>query len=453
MLLKTQYLIIFAMLLGYTSVLAQDSTLISKPLRWNLAQCIDYAKKNNIQINTLRLSRQTAQQEYLLARAGKQPNLNGSASQNFIHQDQHGNVSLVNGSNVVTGGGSGITSSGQYSLNSNVTLYNGNYLNNNIRQKNIALEQANYNIVQQENDITLQITQAYLTVLLDKENVVSDTSVVGTSKAQVKLEQQRFNVGSVARKDLIQLQAQNATDQYNLTQAMNTERGDLLTLKQLLLLPTDANFDIVKPDTIVMSANLTPLKQAEDTALKNRPEIKNGQLGVDAAQVGVKMAKAGYLPTLTGSGALGTQYNSSGNGYFSQLNNNFYQQLGITLSVPIFTRRAVKTQVEEAKIDVDQAQLNFSNTRITLSQEVERAYINVENAQSQYDAANVQYKFTQEAYRIANEQLKIGAISIVDLLVQKTQFVQAQQAFIQSKYNLLLTQKIYDFYRGMPVSL
>jgi len=446
MIFKLKYLLLYISLSSCLSAFAQDSTLINKPLRWNLPQCIDYAKKNNIQINSLRLSQQTAQQEYLLAKASRLPNLSGSASQNFTHSNAGNNS--ANG-----GGGSGFGASGQYSLNSNVTLYNGNYINNNILQKNVEVASANLNIIQQENDITLQITQAYLTVLLDKENIVSDTSVVNTSKAQVKLEQERFNVGSVAKKDLIQIEAQNATDQYNLTTAMNTERGDLLTLKQLLLLPTDADFDIPKPDTIILNNQaLVPLKSAEDTALKNRPEIKNGQLGLDIAQYSVKLAQAGYKPTLTAGGAIGTQY-ASGNNYFSQLNNNFYQQIGVTLAVPIFTRRTVKTQVEEAKINVDQAQLTFKNTKITLSQTVERAYINVQNAQSQYDAAQVQYNFNVESYRIANEQLKIGSSSIVDFLLQKTLFVQAQQAFIQAKYNLLLTQKIYDFYRGIPVNL
>jgi outer membrane protein len=453
MISKLKHILSYLLILGCLNAFAQDSTLISKPLRWSLSQCIDYAKKNNIQINSLRLSQQTAQQEYLLARASRLPNLSGQASETLIHQNSRGNVAIVNGNSVVTSGGSGISTSGQYSLNSNVTLYNGNYINNNILQKNLDVESANLNIIQQENDITLQITQAYLTVLLDKENIVSDTSVANTSKAQVKLEQQRFNVGSVAKKDLIQIQAQNATDQYNLTTAMNTERGDLLTLKQLLLLPTDADFDIPKPDTIILNKNgIVPLKSAEDTALKNRPEIKNGQLGLDIAQYGVKLAQAGYKPTLTAGGALGSQY-SSGSNYFSQLNNNFYQQIGLTLSVPIFTRRVVKTQVEEAKINVDQTQLTFKNTKITLSQTVERAYINVQNAQSQFDAAQVQYNFNVESYRIANEQLKIGSSSIVDFLLQKTLFVQAQQALIQAKYNLLLTQKIYDFYRGVPVTL
>jgi len=441
MLSAFKYVSLLVLLLPGSNVLAQDSTLAGKPLRWNLEQCIDYAKKNNIQINSLRLSRLTSQQEYLLAKAGRLPDLSGSASQNLTHSKGGNN----------TGNGSGFNASGQYGLSSSVTIYNGNYINNNILQKNAQVESANLNIIQQENDITLQITQIYLTILLDKETIVADTSITNTSNAQVKLEQQRFNVGSVAKKDLIQIQAQNAADQYNLTTAINTERGDLLTLKQLLLLPTDADFDIGKPGAVVVNTSVTPLKTAEDTALKNRPEIKNGLLAVQVAQYDVKKAEAGYKPTLSASGAIGSQY--SGGGYFPQLNNNFYQQAGLTLAVPIFTRRTVKTQVEEAKINVDQAQLNFTNTKITLSQTVERAYLNVQNAQAQYDAANVQYKFNQESYRIANEELKIGSFSIVDFLLQKTLFVQAQQALIQAKYNLLLTQKIYDFYRGVPVTL
>ena len=424
---------------------AQDSALLNKPLRWDLAKCIDYAKSNNIQVNTLRLNKQTAQQEYSLARAGKEPNLAATASQDFTHRPKQQNAAA--GSI-----GSAFSASGQYALTSAVTLYNGNYISNNIRQKNIELEQATLGIVQQENDITLQVTQAYLLVLLDKENIISDTSVVNTSNAHVKLEQQRFDAGAAARKDLIQLQAQNAGDKYTLAVAINTERADLLTLKQLLILPTATDFDIVKPEVITEKMVLTPLREVEDTAFKNRPEIKSGQLAIDAAQLGVKIARSGYLPTLTAGGAIGTQY-ATGIGYFSQLNNNLYQQLGLTLSIPILTRRIVKTQVEEAKINADQATLNFSNIKITLSQEVERAYINILNAQSQYHAADVQYKFNQESYRIANEQLRIGAISIVDLMVQTTSFMQAQQAFLQAKYNLLLTQKIYDFYRGVPVTL
>ena len=434
------------------SLYAQDSTLIGKTINWDLVKCIDYAKKNNIQINTLRLSQQTSQQQYLLAKAARLPNLSGSASQNFEHAKTNGGNS--NNNSFTTGGtGSGFTSSGAYGINSSVTLYNGGAINNTISQANLSVQSANLNIIQQENDVTLQITQAYLAVLLDKENIIYDSDLVTTAQAQVKLEQQRYNVGSVARYALIQLQAQQSTDRYTLVNAQNTERGDLLTLKQLLLLPSDVNFDIIKPDTIVAIDSVAAFHDAEQIALKTRPEVKNGELGVQIANYGVDIARTGYKPTLSAGASLNSGYVSSQGNWPAQINNNFNQQLGFTLNVPIFTKRVVKTQVNEAKIEVDQAKLNLSSTRITLSQTVERAYINVENSKSQYAAAQEEYKYSTESYRIASEQLKVGVANTVDFLLQKNLFIQAQQAFIQAKYNELLTLKIYDFYRGVPIKL
>jgi outer membrane protein len=439
-------LILFA---GFNNLMAQDSTLIGKTVRWDLVKCIDYSKKNNIQINSLRLSQQISQQEFLLSKAARLPDLSGSASQNFEHSKANG----VYNSSTNTSSGSGFTASGSYGLNSSVTLYNGNFINNNIQQKNISVESANLNIIQQENDITLQVTQAYLSILLDKENIIYDTDLVNTTQAQVKVEQQRYNAGSVARAALIQLQAQQANDQYTLVNAKNTERGDLLTLKQLLLLPSDVDFDIVKPDTITAIDSVTAFHAVEQIALKNRPEVKNGELGVQIAQYDVDKARAGYKPTLSAGASLNTGYVSGRGGFGNQINNNFNQQVGLTLGIPIFTKRVVKTQVVEAQINVEQSQLNLRNTKTVLSQTVERAFINVQNSKSQYDAALEQYKYSKESYRIASEQLKVGVANTVDFLLQKTLFVQAQQAFIQSKYNELLTLKIYDFYRGVPIKL
>ncbi len=447
LLLKKHIFLLVLLVSGCFSLYAQDSTLVGTTINWDLAKCIDYAKKNNIQINTLRLSQQTSQQEYLLAKAARLPDLSGSASQTVTHGNN-----FSNGDN---GRHSGYNLAGSYGLSSNVTIYNGNYINNNIQQKNLSVQSANLSIIQQENDITLQITQAYLAILLDKENIIYNTDLLNTTKAQVALEQKRYNVGSVARKDLIQLQAQQASDQYTLVNSQNAERGDLITLKQLLLLPSDSRFDITKPDTVIAPIDsVAAFRDAEQTALQNRPEVKNGELGVKIAQYDVDKARAGYKPTLTGGASLNSGYaNGQGTSFGYQLNNNFTQQLGLTLAVPIFTKRVVKTQVEEAKINVKQAQLDLSNTRITLSQTVERAYINVQNARSQYDAASEEYKYSKESYRIASEQLKVGVANTVDFLLQKNLYVQAQQAFIQAKYNTLLTLKIYDFYRGVPIKL
>jgi len=458
--LKLKHILPIIVLLLCTGILhAQDSTLIGKTIRWDLVKCIDYAKKNNIQINGLRIQQQISQQEYLLSKASRLPNLSGTVSQNFEHLNNGGRnnsfTQVDSNGTVLNNRGSSFIASGSYGLNSQVTIYNGGYINNDIAQKNLAVQASNFSIIQQENDITLQVTQSYLAILLDKENIVYDNDLVGTTSEQVNVQQKRYNAGSVARATLIQLQAQLANDKYTLVNAKNTERGDLLTLKQLLLLPSDVDFDIIKPDTIAPIDTVAAFHTVEQIALQNRPEIKNGELNLKVAQYDVDKAKAGYKPVFTAGASLNSGY-TSGNGqgsFGSQLNNNFTQQVGVTLAVPIFTKRTVKTQVEEAKLNVQQSKLNLDNTRITLSQAVERAFINVQNSKGQYDAAQEQYTYSKESYRIASEQLKVGVANIADFMLQKNQFVQAQQQFIQAKYNELLTLKIYDFYRGVPIKL
>ena len=416
MFLKTILINCIIILCIVNRIAAQEGTPIPNPAQWNLVQCIDYAKKNNIQINSLRLSQQISQQQYLLAKAARLPNLTGSASQNFEHANAS---SSYNNSGYNVSNGYSFTASGVYSLNSSVVLYNGSYINNTIAQANLSVNSANLNILQ----------------------------------IQVQREQKIYDVGSVALYALIQLKAQESTDQFTLVKAINTQKADLLTLKQLLLLTSDEMFDIIKPETIAPIDSISTFKSVEQIALSSRPEIKNGEQALQIAQYGVTIARAGYKPLLTAGGSLNTSYFTGQGNLAKQLNNNFNQQLGLTLAIPIFTRRVVKTQVEEAKINVDQAGLNLSNTKITLSQTVERAFLNVANAKSQYEAALVQYNLNKEGYRIASEQLKVGAANMVDFLLQKNLFIQAQQAYIQSKYNELLTLKIYDFYRGIPIKL
>jgi outer membrane protein len=448
MLFRQQGILIFFIFFLLISPLlkAQDSSTVELPAQWTLQQCFDYALKNNIQLNSLRLSRMSTEQDLLLSRAAKLPNLNGTGSQ-----------TLNGGKTLNTAGGTPyeVYTSGNYSVNSNVTIFQGGYFNYDIRQKNLLTQVASLNIAQQVNDITVLITQAYLNILLARENIVYVKDVVATSEAQVKQGQQQYDVGSIALIGLVQLQAQLSNDRYLLTTAENQHRQNKLVLKQLLQLPSGYDFQITEPDTLISDMHLYALQEVQDSALANRPEIKSSELGIQVSNLDLAKARTGYWPTLTAGGALGTTYNGGGTGstYFKQLDNNFYQQIGLTLSVPIFTRRVVKTNVEKAKIEVDQSKLTLQDTKTNLSQTIEQSYINVLNAQSQYDAAVEQLKYSQEGYRIASEQLKVGAANIVVFLQQKNLYIQALQSYIQAKYNAALNIRIYDFYRGIPVKL
>lgn len=424
---------------------AQDTATTQLPEKWTLQQCIDYASQHNIQLNNLRLSQQSSREDLLQSKAARLPSVAGTASQYYTH--------AKNADPVIGGFQTQSSVASNYALSSSWTLYQGGYIRNDIKEKDLLLQAANLNVLQSENDITLQITQAYLNILLANENIVYAKDLLQTSQAQRQQGQQRFDAGSIARKDLAQLEAQQATDQYSLVTAENSYRQNLLTLKQLLQLPTTYNFAIVQPDTMAVERPVPSLATAQELALQSRPEVKNGELSVQVAEIGLAKAKAGFKPTLSLGTSLASGFSDNQSySYWQQLDNNFYQRAGLTLAVPIFSNRVNKTNEAKAKIQIDQAKLSLQDTKMVLSQTVEQAYLNLQNTQEQYKAAEQQLSASEEAYRIAVEQLKLGAANIVDLQVQKNLYIQALQSFIQAKYSTILNRKIYEFYTGESVT-
>jgi len=422
---------------------SQDTAVKALPPIWDLASCLEYAKSNNIQLKNLRLDKQSAEQDKLLAKAALLPDLYGSGSLSSNHYNRN------------TGGStSAINTSGSYGLSSNWTLYQGGYLKTDIKQKDLSIQSANYTVLESENDITLQITQAYLNILVDKESIIYNQDLVKTSAAQLEQSQRQFKAGTVARKVVAQFEAQLAGDRYNLTASQNAERQDKITLKQLLQLPDSRNFDVVKPDTVISSEKIPDLAAVQEYALQNRPEIKNAELGVKINDLALAKAQAGYKPTLSLGAGIGTSFaNDPTYNTFRQFDNNFYQQAGLTLSVPIFTKRQNKTNVAKAKIAIAQSQNNLQNTKTTLSLITEQAFITAQNSQNQYVSAIEQLKYNTEVYRIANQELKIGTANIVNFYQQRNLYVQAMQSYIQAKYNAALAARIYEFYIGIPIKL
>jgi outer membrane protein len=425
---------------------AQDTSFITSTVQWDLAATIAYAKQNNIQVNIVRLDEKLSEQDLLLARAAKYPNLAGSATQSFTHS---GNT------NPVVGGFQTQSSlAGNYGFSSAWTIYRGGYLNYDVKSKNLQLQAANLNTEVTQNDITLQITQAYLNILLAKESIVYADELAKSSQAQYEQGKIRYTAGSIAKKDLLQLEAQAAGDQYNLVSAQNQYRQNVLILKQILQLPTTTGFKPVLPDTLIAEQAIPSLLEAQQVALQNRPEIRYNQLQIQVAETELQKARAGYKPNISLGGSIATGYSDNQDvKYFNQVNNNLYQRLGATLAIPIFDNRTNKTNVERSKILIDQARLTLEQAKATLNQQMEQAYIGALNAQAQYKSADAQLQANREAYNISLEQLKLGAITTVDLLVQRNLYVQSLQNFIEAKYNSVLNTKIYEFYMGQPITL
>ncbi|HTE24512.1 TolC family protein [Flavitalea sp.] len=440
------FILIISLLSGSPQLSAQDLVQKDSALSWDLQTCLEYARKNNIQVNTLRFDQRLSEQDYLFAKASRLPTLNGSLTQSFTNSK--------NANPVVGGFQTQSSFAGNYSLNTGWTLYNGGYLRKNVEQQELFIQSAGLSVREAENDITIQITQAFLNILLAKENIVYLEDVLNTSRSQYKQADQRYQAGAISKKDLLLLQSQVASDEYTLVNAHTSYRQNTVNLKQILQIPSSINFQAAEPDTVVATEAIPTLEEASRTALQNRPEVQNSQLGITIAEVELEKQRALGRPSITLGGNISTGYSDNQTTKFvPQLDNNFFQRLGVTVGIPIFNNRNVKTNVERSRIAIEQAKLTLLGTKTTLDQAVEQAYIAVLNAQAQYTAAEVQLKANEETYKITSGELELGAVNALDLLLQKNLYVQAAQAFVQAKYNAVLSIKVYNFYTGVPVTL
>ena len=417
--------------------------MVNLPAQWRLEDCIAYAKQNNISLVTIRLSTKAAEEDLLQSKAGILPNLTGSVSQSFVNN---------NTSNSAVGGSQANFSS-NYGLNSSIILYNGGYLKNDIRAKQFSLQSVNLTLQEAENNLTLSITQAFFNILLAREIMVSFEAILATSTGQLKQGQQRFDAGALARKDLLQLDAQRAADQYNLVNATNNFKLNTVIVKQFLLLPSSYQFITSAPSVISFQQNTTPLLDAQDLANQTRAEIKNKNVLIQLSETELEKTRASVKPVISAGAALASGYSGNQSGfYLNQIGSNFYQSMGVTMGIPIYSRRVNRSNINRANIFLKQAKLALYDSKTILNQQVEQVYINLQNAEAQFTSAEIQLKINEEVYRISNEQLLLGGLNTVELLVQKNAYIQSLQLFTQAKYRVALYNTIYTFYMGIPVS-
>ncbi|MCS4304907.1 TolC family protein [Chryseobacterium sp. BIGb0232] len=411
------------------------------PARWTLDKCIEYAKENNISINSLRLSKNSAQQDLFQAKEAKYPNLNGTVSQGLFALNSNDGLHVTGAQTQSIG------------ANSSMTIYHANYIKNNEASKNLLVQMADLSVQESQNNITLSITQAYLNILMNEENIVSLENVLKTTQTQLKQGDQLYKAGSLSKLNYLQIQSQVAQDEYNLTSTQNNLRTNIVNLKQLLQLPTNYDFQIAKPDSIIVDDQLKPLPDVQNLAQSQRPEVKYGELNVENSNTNLKMAQASVQPTLSVVGNISTNYSNGNGNYFNQLGNNFYMPIGLSLGIPIYNNRIYKTQIEKSKIAIEQANLDLQNTKTILNQQIEQSYINLQNALSQFDSASKQMNISKQSYDIVNAQMKIGSIDYVQLQQQRLLYIQSIQNYLQAKYTAVLNKQIYEFYAGNPINL
>jgi outer membrane protein len=413
---------------------------------WTLQKCIEHAFSQNIQIRKSEISNQRFEVYAEQAKASRLPSVNASVSQNF-----NWSKSTTTGSSGFTG-----TNGSNYSVNSGITVYNASRITNQIKQADLEIEGGKYSLETTKESISLSILNAYLQVLYAEEQVKNSQKQIESTTGQLNLAGERLALQSISVSDYAQVKSQLASEKLTLANSESQLSIAKITLMQLMELPVQSNFNISHPDlqTELNQSRIPDVKAVYETALSIKPQVKNAEINKKIAGFDEKIAKASFFPVLSASAGMSSAYSNLGTDpYFSQVNNGLRPAAGLSLSIPIYQKKQVKTSVSIAKLGYQDAELSETDTKNQLRKSIEQACLDVSSAQIKYEASIENYKATQEASALSDEKFKQGIINSVDYMVSKTNLIVAESDLLQSKYNLIFSYKTLDFYMGIPLSL
>ena len=221
-------------------------------------------------------------------------------------------------------------------------------------------------------------------------------------------------------------------------------------LKELLQITSDEEFDVAVPSTTDdMALEAVPaLNDVYAASLEQRPEIKNAKLGIESSDLGIKVAKAGRMPTVSLNAGVTTSTSSmSDNAWGTQMKNNFSLGGGVTVSIPLFDNRQTKTAINKAKLQKQSYLLDLQDKQTTLYSTIENYWLQAVTNQNKFKAARVSTESAQASYELLSEQFKQGLKNTVELMTGKTNLLQAQQNELQSKYLAILNLNMLEFYQ------
>ncbi len=421
-------------------------TFASAQKIWTLQDCLDYAVENNITVKKTVLNKTTAQLNYQQQKNNKLPNIYGSSS-----------FGLTNGSSIDPITSSFVNQnilSNSFGISANAVIYQGNKLNLQMEQNKILLEQSSLYQKQAENNIILNVLNAYLQSLYYYEGIEIAKNTASSSAQELKLTQVKFKNGAISKLELADVETQDAQNQYSVVNSENLYNQQVLKLKQLLELDPTVDFQIEKINLTDLEETIPDKQQIFAQASENLPDLKIYDYQNEILNKALAITKAGYLPTLSATAGLNTGFTSTQDySYFNQVKNNFNKSVGLSLNIPIFSKKQNDTNVKLAKIDIEQNQLDKISAGKTLYSSIETAWQNAIANQAQQKSSKVARDNAKLAYDLANKKFEFGGLTTTELSVSRNTYLTNEQTYLQSKYMAVLYTQLLNFYQGKTLTV
>ena len=451
---KRSFLSLMVMLICCVTAQAQSKV-------WTLEECVKYAIQNNISIKQSELDSKTALIGKKDAIGNFLPSLNANASHSWnigLNQDITTGL-LQNQTTQFTSAGANV----------GIDIYKGLQNQNTLRKANLSIVAAKYQLLKMQEDIALNVANAFLQVLFNKENLKVQKEQLGINEKQYARSEELVNAGSIPRGDLLDIKATVAQNNQNVIAADNALLISKLSLAQLLQLKDFENFDVVDDTNMRDENNImaqTP-SAIYDKAVEGRTELKIARTNLEIAQKDVEIAKGAFQPTLQGFYSFNSRvsyadvpvFDDKGNiigtrnsaPFFNQFSDNKGQSFGAQLSIPIFNGFSVRNNVERSKVSLERSKIAVEQQDLDLQRNVFTAFTDAKGALNAYESSVVALEARQGAYNYAKERYDVGLMNSFDFNQSQTLLTNAQSEVIRTKYDYIFKIKILEFYFGIPL--
>ena len=416
---------------------------MSQSRQWSLRDCIDYAMDHNLTVKQQDDTRQQREIDLSTSRNSRLPSLSGSASQNFSFGRSLTSENSYANTN---------TSSTSFSLGTEVPLFTGFQIPNRIKLNQLNLKASMADMEKAKNDIKMQVAAAYVDILYDIEIANVAKRQISIDSMQVKRLSIMLENAKASEAEVSQQKSTLAQDHLTFVQADNNYRLAILTLTQLLELPSPEGFNIVIPEISVEQTLLSTPDEVYAAAVAIKPEIQAEQYRLQGTDNSIKIAKSSLYPSLSFSASLGSNYyKTSGyntESFSKQLKNNFNQYVGLSLSVPIFNRFETRNNIQSSKIAQHTQQLQLDITKKSLFKEIQQVYYSAVAARSKYESSNTAMKSSEDAFKLMSAKYENGKANITEFNEAKNSYLKSQSDCVQAKFEYLYRTKMLDFYKG-----
>ena len=451
--------------------------------KWTLEECVKYAINNNISIKQTELDTKTADIDKKGAKGNFLPSINANASHSWnigLNQDITTGL-LQNQTTQFTSVGANV----------GIDIYKGLQNQNTLRRANLSIIAAKYQLTKMKEDIALNVANAFLQVLFNKENLKVQQEQKANNEKQLSRSEELVKAGSVPRGDLLDIKATVASNTQNVVAAENALLISKLSLAQLLQLKEFYDFDIADDTSVKDENNIlaqTPTA-VYDKAKELRTELKIAKTNLEIAEKNVAIAKGAFQPTLQGFYNINTRISyadvitgfvpnlsnpTSVIGYVQGTNQNVLspnsvpvlgsspsfkdqfidnkgQSFGVQLSIPIFNGLSARNNVERSKVNLEKSKIAVEQEELTLQRNVYTAFTDAKGGLKAYESALSALEARQEAYNYAKERYAVGMMNSFDFNQSQTLFTVAQSEVLRTKYDYMFKIKILEFYFGIPI--